>query len=254
MPSGILSGVKRNTWQNYESRLIAVGNGAVTDPALGTAPLTRGRYLYVPPGLMVLQVQINRGIITDTGAVGDAYAVRLPVPARRAWTIGPQVLGQFMPYKTVTATPRNRFGVVALADAWTSLGGAEDHYVQFYVPEYSVSGTGTWTGGTTNTSFAHGLVATPNPQDVRVVPTSGGGSVNGSWPYIITTDATNVTLTTVGNVNNTPGGTDMTYEWTVSCEANSGLVGSALLGPKRPWPATFESNFFMIQYEPQGVA
>lgn len=252
MPSGgILAGVRRGTWQNYEPRLIAAANGAVVDPAYGAGQSNRGRYLFVPGGLCVAQIQIGRGITSSTGTA-DAYVAELPFPARRFGEgLGPHIIGQNLSYKTVTATPLEVFTVVALADPWTSLGGDEDRWCQFYIPRISNAGTGTWTGATASVAFAHGLGVTPNPADVRFVATSGGGANTVTWPWIISTDATNITVATINGGNNTPSGTDMTYGWSAVVEPPNSTAGSWLVGPKRPWPATFESLFFEVIYEPR---
>lgn len=246
---GALGGVTPNTWVNYEPSLLCAANGSVTHPEIGAGAGNRARWLRLERDLIVYQVQMNRGITTNAGT-GDCYVVDLPFPARRMQRGVPQVIGQVMPYKTVTANPWECAGVVTLADAWSSLGGNEDRYCQFYIPWIQATGTGTWPISTTAQTITHSLGYAPAASDITWTlssrPTTGTG--NGGQPIISAISTTQFTVTYSDGQLNGAGGT-CTYGWKIRTDGGSGTAGSWLAGPNRPWNPTFESFFFQTYFE-----
>lgn len=253
MNSGLLAGQRRNTWQNFEPFIVVAANGTPTQPTFGAGVANRCRYLRLSSGLVIAQYQVGLGV-TGSPGVGDAYVLELPYAARRMQAPGvPQIIGQCMPYKTVTATPWETFAVVGLSDAWTSLGGAEDRYCQFYIPSIVGAGTGTWTAGSASTVVTHSLGYTPLASDIEFcltsAPTVGAGNYVG--PIIDTITSTQFTATML--VGASIGAASPTYAWKIRSEPKSGTVGSWLAGPNRPWISSFDSFFFEVMYEPNGA-
>jgi hypothetical protein len=253
MPNrGLYSGVSKNTWQNYEPRLIAAGNGSVGDPPYGAGQQNRGRYLYLPPGLMIAQLQISRGVM-GTDGTGDCYVAELPFPA----TTSGDIIGQAMNYKTVTATPWENFATVLVARPWTSLGGDHERWCEFVVPNIIAAGTGTvTTGGSGVASFTvtHNLGFAPAAADITFNFTSTPATAaGGGGPLMIQSiTTTQFTVATVTGNNIVPASTSANYGWKIRMETDN--EADALFGPKRPWLPSFDSIFFQVMYEPKGVA
>jgi hypothetical protein len=224
-------------------------DGAVTDPDLGTSANRNARYLVLPDGLVVAQFQVAFGSGVSVGS-GDCYVWRLPVPARRTWD--EQIIGQGFPYHAVTGSAWEHACVATLADDWTSLAGQHDSWCQIISPYSMAFGTGTWTAATTNTTVTHNLGFAPAASDIEFIPTSGGGTNNATLPYIIDTiTTTTFKVSTMGAINNTPSGTNMTYEWKVRSEPSASRAGSWLIGPTYPWAAGQNASFFFqLYYEP----
>jgi hypothetical protein len=246
---GLIAGDRRGTWVNFEPPIQAAGNGTVTQPGTVASTTSRCRHLFLPPGLVIAQYQVGLGLGASPGA-GDAYVLELPYRARRMNPLGyPHVIGQCMPYKTVTATPPETFAVATLADPWLSLGGAEDRYCQFYIQNITGGGTGTWASGTATTTVTHGLGIAPSAYDIEfnVTNMSPASGVDAMFYVIdnITTTTFDVSTPHLQNLSSV----NATYFWRVRTEPRSGTTGSWLVGPNRPWVSSFDSFFFEIMYE-----
>jgi hypothetical protein len=232
MNTGLLGGLHKRQWVDYQPKLDVWSNGAAT-PVIGSPAsggVTVGRYLYVPELNLVRYDFLISFALSGNSSGSGYYLVSLPVPCKlqmggltglnsaegadRFIGTGHVSQGFFRetPNVSVLAMPGDFYGL--------TYGGRREDWAQFFCPYIRTGGSSSLTSATSVTiTFPNTLTAVPLASDIVINWTS---TPTNKVPWI-------TGLSTTGFTLNVSTAITATFDW--KCIADNSL----LVGSNAPW-------------------
>lgn len=229
----------REQWKYYRPVCATAGSSGLVQPSFDAGPTLAngnpyqfGRYVRDPDtNFVTAEIQFATVGATTLGE-GAAWVFSLPVPARRTVELDastrncPVPIGTGLCYWSFVPVPNaNVPCIVTLADAFPSLAGGEDSWVQLYAPYILSWGSESTRSGTDAVTARAGFPV--NARDVEIVQTNGALTAAQSCPVVTTSSDT--TFTVRNRAGSAPGSA-WTFDWKIRAEPPAGQTG-ALVGP-----------------------